>query len=80
MLRVRLVPLNMLKSSSDCLLSNLFCYLCFIFIFVMLSCLFLAALWSADLLPLLCVVFSCVFVTFPIGVPGAVMVLDCINS
>ena len=38
-------------------------------IFVMLSC--LSALWSwerADLLALLCVVFSCIFVTFPYGV------------
>ena len=25
---------------------NHFCYLCFMFVFVMLSCLFLAALWS----------------------------------
>ena len=52
-----------------------FCYLCFMFIFVMLSCLFLAALGSpvgkrADLL---CVVFSCVFVTFPYDVPGQIL-------
>ena len=36
----------------------------------MMSCLFLAALRSVDLLALLCVVFSCVFVTFPYGVSG----------
>ena len=45
-----------------------FCYLCFVF--VMLSCLFITALWSpawkrANLLALLCVIFYCVFVTFP---------------
>ena len=37
-----------------------FCYLRFVCVFVVLSCLFLAALWSADLLGLLCVMFSCV--------------------
>ena len=30
----------------------------------MMSCLFLAALGAVDLLALLCVMFSCVFVTF----------------
>ena len=54
------------------------------FVFVMLSCVFLAALWSptggkagllADPLALLCVLFSCVFVTFPYGVPGQVWLL-----
>ena len=54
-----------------------FCYLCFMFFFVMLSCLFLAALcWeSADLFALLCVMFSCVFVTFSFGVSGLVQYL-----
>ena len=44
------------------------------------SCLFLAALWSpagkrADLLALLCVTFSCVFVPFSYGVSGQVWYL-----
>ena len=47
-----------------------FCYLCFVF--VMLSFLFIAALWSADLLALLYVMFSCVVVFFPCGVLGQV--------
>ena len=43
--------------------------------FVTLSCLFIASVWSpvgkrADLLALLYVVFSCVLVTFPSGVLG----------
>ena len=46
---------------------------------VMLTCLFLAALWSSavrtDLLALLCVVFSCVFVIFPYCVLGEVCYL-----
>ena len=54
-----------------------FCVLCFTFIFVMLSCVFLAALWSpvgknADLLTLLSVVFLSLF---PYGVPGQVWYL-----
>ena len=45
-----------------------FCYICFVF--AMLSCLFIAALWSpAAKGPSL---FSCVFVTFPCGVLGQV--------
>ena len=56
----------------------LFCNLCFVF--VMLSCQFIAALRSsagerANILALLCVMFFCVFVTFPCGV-----LLDCIDS
>ena len=52
------------------------------FVFVMLSCLFLAALIlpageRADLLALVCNVFLC-FVTFLYGVPGVVH--DCIDS
>ena len=43
---------------------NPFCYLCFMFVFVMLSCLFLAALWSPAgnglASWLFCVLFSCV--------------------
>ena len=44
-----------------------FCYLCFVF--VLFSCLFIVALWSpaGKICPmaLLCVMFYCVFVTFP---------------
>ena len=48
--------------------------------FVMFSGLFVAALWSpagkgAYLLALLCVMFSCMFVTFPCGVLGQVSYL-----
>ena len=54
-----------------------FCYLCFVF--VMLSCLFNAALWSSagkELTSwLLCVIFYCIFVTFPCGVLGQVWYL-----
>ena len=44
-------------------------YLLFVFVIVILPCLFLAALWSpvwkrADLLALFYVMFACVFVTF----------------
>ena len=54
-LRVRLVSLKMFKPSSyffcwtfpgGASFVDLFCYLCFMFTFGMLSCLFLAALWS----------------------------------
>ena len=56
----------------DCHPLDPFCYLCFMFVFIMLSCLFLTALWSpagekSDLLALSCVIFSCVFVTFQYG-------------
>ena len=54
---------------------NPFCYLCFVFVFVILYCLFLACWERADLLALLCVMFSCVFVTFPYGVLGQVWYL-----
>ena len=43
------------------------CYLCLVF--VVLSRLFIAALWSPDLLALVCDVY-CDFVTFPFGIPG----------
>ena len=54
-----------------------FCYLCFVF--VMLSCLFIAALWSPaengwPLGSFVCYVY-CVFVTFPCGVLGQVWYL-----
>ena len=46
------------------------------FVFVVLSCPFLIVItcWErAHDLALLCVVFSCAFVTFPYGVPGQVL-------
>ena len=78
---MRLVTLNMFKPSSIVtdrskvvlLLSVLFCNLFFMFVFVnKMSCLFFEALWSSGIMTLICVVFSCVFVTFPYGVPGQV--------
>ena len=48
------------------------CYLCLVF--VMLSRLFIAALWSPDLLALVCDVY-CDFVTFPFGILGQVLYL-----
>ena len=87
-LRVRLVSLNMFKPSSDffadhskavLLLRILFCYLCVMFVFVMLSsanCSLVITCWErVDLLALLCVVLSCVFVTFPYYIPGQVWYL-----
>ena len=48
-----------------------FCYLCIVF--AMLSCLFIAAMWSpAGKVARLYVKFSCVSVTFPYGVLGQV--------
>ena len=41
----------------------------------MLSCLFLAAWERADLFAYMCVVFSCIFVTFPYGIRGQVWYL-----
>ena len=76
---VLLLPFNMFKpysiftdhSKAMFLLSILSC-LCFMIVFVMLSCLFLAALWSpalerADLFVLLRVMSSSGFATFPYG-------------
>ena len=57
-----------------------FCCLCFTFFFIILSCLFLASWEMADLLALLCVMFPCVFVTFPYGDLGSCVVLDCMDS
>ena len=48
------------------------CYLCYLLVFVMLSCLFIAALWSSTgkglTSWLLFVMFNCVFVTFSCGI------------
>ena len=87
--QTQMVPLNMLKTSSNLLMTvprrisfvDFFCYLWFMFVFLTLSCLFLVhspviTCWErADLLALLCVVFSCVCVTFPYGVPCQVRYL-----
>ena len=72
-LRVRLVPFNMLKPSKDFLLIVLMS------IFVILTCLrlFLVALWSLAGKGLTSgsLVLSCIFVSFPEGVPGQVRYL-----
>ena len=52
--------------------SFLFCYLLFIFIFAILSCLVMTCWERANCLTLLCGVFSNAFVTFPYGIPGQV--------
>ena len=50
-----------------------------IFCFYVSNLSMLISCWEkADLLALLCVMFSCVFVTFPISVPGHIF--DCIDS
>ena len=60
------------------------CYFCFVFVIVMLSCLFIAALWSpagkglASWLSF--VKFNCVFVFFPMWYPWSGVVVDCIDS
>ena len=63
-----------------------FCYLCFMF--VMLSCLFIAALWSPagkglgkgwPLGSLVCDFFLCCCHS-PMWCPGSGLVLDCIDS
>ena len=59
-----------------------FCYLCFVF--VMLSCLFSAALWSPAgkgmISWLSCVWSFVVFCHFPVWCPASGVVLDCIDS
>ena len=62
-------------SKAMLLLWIFFCYLCFTFVFIILKCLFLACRERADILTLLCVIFPCVFVTFPYGVSGKVWYL-----
>ena len=56
-----------------------FCYLCFVS--VMLSCLFIAALWSsvwerANIMAFFYVMFYCVSVTFPCGVMGQYLIVS----
>ena len=82
-LRVRSVPLNMFKPSSafywvfqgDASFMDPFCYLRFTFVFIILSCLFLATLWSTDLLALFLYDVTLCFVTFPYGASGQVWYL-----
>ena len=50
------------------------------FAFIIRSSLFLAGCEKADVLALFCVMFLCVFVTFPCLVNESGMVLDCIDS
>ena len=90
--RVRLVPLNMFKPSSifywpfkgGASFVDLFYYLCFMFVFVMLSCRFLAALCSPVVKGLTSwlshMSYFLVFCHFPIWRPGSGVVLDCIYS
>ena len=72
------------RSKAMLLLWIFFLHLCFTFVFIILSCLFLAALESphcwerADFLGFFCMVFPCAFVTFPYRVSG--VVIDFIDS
>ena len=51
-------------------------HVCHFYANLSLPCIPVITCWEkADLLALLCVVFSCVFVTFPYGVPGQVWYL-----
>ena len=52
-------------------------FLCLVFL--RFSCLFIDALWSADLLALVGDVY-CIFCYFPMKYPGSGVVLDCIVS
>ena len=65
-------------------LSILFYYLCFVFVFVTLFCLFLATLWSPTRNGLTswlyCVWCFLVFCHFPIWCPVSSVVLGCIDS
>ena len=92
LIRVRLVPLNMFKPSSvsfcwpiqggDSFVDP-FCYLCFMFSSVMLSCLFLAALWSPSgngLISWLSWFVLLCFCHFPIWCSGSDVVLGYIDS
>ena len=89
-IRVRLVPLNMLKPSSNFLTDHFkavpLLWIIFIFLFhVYLLCRLVYSLWpygwgcGDDILALLCLMFSC-FLSFPMCCPGLDMILDCIDS
>ena len=88
-LRARLVPLNLFKPSSYfvtdrpkavLLLWNPMCYLCFMFVFAIMSCLFLKALWSLagkDLTSwLYCVGCFLCFCHFPMWCPGCYLIVS----
>ena len=83
---MRLVPLNMFKPSSNYFTDRLKAVLLLWILFVIcvslsytvlsVPCSLVITCWErADLLALLCVIFSCVFVTFPYGVLGQVWYL-----
>ena len=85
---MRLVPLNIFKPSSNLFtdLSKVVLLLWILLLFMNHVCLYYTVLsvpcnlvitcWKrADLLVLLCVMFSCVFVTFPYSVSGKVWLL-----
>ena len=88
-MRVRLVPSNMFKTSSNLTVTiqlqggasfvDPTCYLCFLFVchpVLSVTCSLVVTCWErADLMALLYVMFSCVFVTFPYGVLGQVWCL-----
>ena len=88
-IKVRLVPSNMFKHSS-CFLTDggsfvdQFCYLCFVFVFVILSCLFFEALWSpagkGRTSWLSVVWYFCVLCHFPIWCPVTGVVHYCTDS
>ena len=74
------MPLDKFRPSSASFVNHI-CNLCFMFIFSMLSCLFLAALWppagkglTSWLSFMLCVLVLCYF-PIPYGVPGQVWFL-----
>ena len=88
---VRLVPSNMFKPSRDFFTdrSEAVLLLWIFYLFICVSCRAvlsvpcsrLVTCWEcADLLTLLFVMFSCVFVTFPIWCPGSSAVFDCMGS
>ena len=87
---MRLVPSNMIKASSNfpndrskavlLLWIRLFfvfrVFLCYAVLHVSVPCSLVVTCWErADLLDLLSVIFSCVFVSFPYGVLGKVWYL-----
>ena len=58
-------------------------YVCLCYAFLSVPCNLVITCWErADLLALMCVMFSCVFFHFPIWCPGSGdrVVLDCIYS
>ena len=72
--RVRLVPLNASDFLEGSAFFRYFCYLFHVYLcydVLSVPCSFVITCWKkGDHLALLCVVFSCVFVTFPYGILG----------